>query len=140
MEFGDTTESGAPALFERLPIFRAIADRRPEYPLLFKQLTALRRDHPALRSGQTRWLPTLGEDRIVTFLRNDAKEELLVAINLSNRPWQGRVLALPEPLHMFRDVTPNLRPGTQPGTPSSLLLPDLNLPAWGFRIVQRKLP
>ena len=141
MEFGDTTESGAPALFERLPIFRPIAQRRPEYPTLFKHLAALRRDHPALRSGQTQWLPTTGEDRIVAFLRHDAREELLIAINLSNRPFQGRILDLPNSAHAFRDVTPTLSPGPRTGAPSApLALPDLNLAAWGFQILQRELP
>jgi len=141
MEFGDTTESGAPALFERLPIFRPIADRRPEYPKLFKQLTALRRNHPALRSGQTQWLPSTGEDRILAFLRHDAKEELLVTINLSNRPFTGRILDLANPAQAFRDVTPTLSSGSHSGAPSSRsTLPDLNLPAWGFQILQRELP
>ena len=107
MEFGDTTESGAPALFERLPIFRAIAQRRPEYPSLFRQLTALRRAHPALRSGQTQWLPTSDEDRIVAFLRRDAREELLITVNLSNRPFKGRIVDLPQPLRPFRPVAPH---------------------------------
>ena len=38
MEVGDTTESGAPALFERLPIFWQIAERRPEFPRFYKQV------------------------------------------------------------------------------------------------------
>ncbi|HEY6231181.1 MAG TPA: alpha-amylase family glycosyl hydrolase, partial [Pyrinomonadaceae bacterium] len=38
MEAGDTTESGAPALFERLPIFWPIAQRRPEFPRFYKQM------------------------------------------------------------------------------------------------------
>ena len=36
MENGDTTESGAPALFEKLPIFWQIAERRPEFPRFYK--------------------------------------------------------------------------------------------------------
>src|SRR5262249_36517442 len=31
MEVGDTTESGAPALFEKLPVFWANAERRPDF-------------------------------------------------------------------------------------------------------------
>jgi glycosidase len=52
MEAGDTTESGAPALFERLPIFWPIAERRPEFPHFYKQIIELRR--PAPRSGAAR--------------------------------------------------------------------------------------
>jgi glycosidase len=43
MEAGDTTESGAPALFEKLPVFWSIAERRPEFPRFYKQMAALRR-------------------------------------------------------------------------------------------------
>jgi hypothetical protein len=32
MEAGDTTESGAPALFEKLPVFWQISERRPNFP------------------------------------------------------------------------------------------------------------
>jgi glycosidase len=140
MEFGDTTESGAPALFERLPIFRETAERRPEYPKLFKSLAVLRREHPALRSGQTQWLPTTDDDRILAFLRLDAREEMLVTINLSNRPWKGRIVDLPDPARPFRDVTPSLvaRPTAQaPAAPPGL--PALTLRAWGFRVDQRDL-
>ncbi len=141
MEYGDTTESGAPALFERMPIFRPIAERRLEFPRLFKQLTALRRDHPALRSGQTVWLPTSDEERVVAYLRRDAREELLIAINLSNRPFKGRILDWPDTSAEFRDVTPRLGQGARSGALSpSAALPELSLPAWGFRIVRRALP
>ena len=47
MEVGDTTESGAPALFEKLPIFWSIAERRPEFPQFYKQMMALRRGSEA---------------------------------------------------------------------------------------------
>jgi glycosidase len=42
MEAGDTTESGAPALFERLPVFWGFAERRPEFPRFYKAMTQLR--------------------------------------------------------------------------------------------------
>ncbi|MCA1817658.1 MAG: alpha-amylase, partial [Acidobacteria bacterium] len=43
MEVGDTAESGAPALFERIPILWQIAERRPEFPRFYRQLIALRK-------------------------------------------------------------------------------------------------
>jgi len=43
MEVGDTTESGAPALFERLPIFWSNVERRPKFPLFYRQIISLRR-------------------------------------------------------------------------------------------------
>ncbi len=38
MEVGDTTESGAPALFERLPVFWPIGERRPEFFRFYRQM------------------------------------------------------------------------------------------------------
>ena len=36
MEAGDTTESGYPALFEKMPIFWQAEVRRPEFPRFYK--------------------------------------------------------------------------------------------------------
>jgi glycosidase len=91
MEVGDTTESGAPALFERLPIFWGNAERRRQFPLFYKQIISLRRDHPALRRGETEWLRNSDEQGVVSFLRRDRNEEVLVTINVSNRPFSGFV-------------------------------------------------
>ena len=91
MEVGDTTESGAPALFEKLPIFWSIAERRPEFPRFYKQIMTLRRSSTALRRGSLEWLRNSDDARVVTFLRRSAGEEVLVAINFSNRPFFGMV-------------------------------------------------
>src|SRR5262249_51613089 len=56
MEAGDTTESGAPALFEKLPIFWSITERRRLFPAFYSQIISFRRDHPALRLGVTEWV------------------------------------------------------------------------------------
>lgn len=42
MEVGDTTESGAPALFEMLPVFWQISERRAKFLPFYKQLIATR--------------------------------------------------------------------------------------------------
>jgi len=89
MEVGDTTESGAPALFEKLPIFWAIAERRKEFPAFYKQLMKQRRDSVALRRGTLEWVRNSDESRVVTFVRRAGNEEVLVAINLSSRPFVG---------------------------------------------------
>src|SRR4029077_7156311 len=81
MEVGDTTESGAPALFEKLPVFWPIAERRPEFPRFYKQMISLRRSSNALRRGSLEWLRNSDESRMATFLRRSANEEVLVAIN-----------------------------------------------------------
>src|SRR5678816_2111529 len=91
MEVGDTTESGAPALFEKLPIFWAIAERRKEFPAFYKSMMALRRSSLALRRGTVEWLRNSDESRVVTFVRRAGNEEVLVAINFSNQPFSGWV-------------------------------------------------
>jgi cyclomaltodextrinase / maltogenic alpha-amylase / neopullulanase len=101
MEVGDTTESGAPALFEKLPIFWAIAERRKEFPQFYKQMMRLRRSSPALRRGTLEWLRNSDESRVVTFVRRAGSEEALVAINFSNRPFVGSVAGRKVSLHAW---------------------------------------
>lgn len=91
MEVGDTTESGAPALFEKLPIFWSIAERRPEFPKFYKRIMEVRRASTALRRGTLEWLNNSDESRLVTFLRRAGNEEVVVAINFSNRPFWGLI-------------------------------------------------
>jgi len=91
MEIGDTTESGAPALFEKLPIFWAFAERRPEFRKFYKEMMARRRGSVALRRGTVEWVKNSDESRVVSFVRRAGSEEVLVAINLSNRPFSGMV-------------------------------------------------
>ena len=91
MEVGDTTESGAPALFEKLPIFWAFAERRPEFPKFYKEMMARRRASVALRRGTLEWVANSDESRIVSFVRRAAGEEVLVAINFSSVPFSGTV-------------------------------------------------
>ena len=91
MEVGDTTESGAPALFEKLPIFWPIAERRPEFPRFYKEIMALRRNSTALRRGTLEWIKNSDESRVVSFVRRAPGDEVLVTINFSNRPFAGTV-------------------------------------------------
>ncbi|HEY2974031.1 MAG TPA: alpha-amylase family glycosyl hydrolase [Pyrinomonadaceae bacterium] len=145
MEVGDTTESGAPALFEKLPIFWPIAERRPEFPRFYKQIMALRRSSNALRRGAVDWLPNSDESRVLTFLRRAEDEEVLVAINLSNRPFFGSVEV--GGTAGFADVTPDIGPPLPPDAPAPeqsarkrrVGLPTLALDAWGYRIFRRSL-
>ena len=116
MEVGDTTESGAPALFEKLPIFWPIAERRPEFPRFYKRIMEVRRGSAALRRGSLEWVKNSDEARVVTFVRRAAGEELLVAINFSNRPFWGLV----EP-----------RNGEK-------FAPDVSLNAWEFKILRKE--
>ncbi|HEY0099147.1 MAG TPA: alpha-amylase family glycosyl hydrolase [Pyrinomonadaceae bacterium] len=145
MEVGDTTESGAPALFERLPVFWQIAERRPEFPRFYKQIIALRSKSAPLRRGSTEWLRNSDESRIVTYARRSEAEELIVAINFSNRPFTGTVEAAGA--GNFTDVTPDVQPPLPPDAPAperkprarTVGLPALALDAWGYRIFRRAL-
>jgi len=125
MEVGDTTESGAPALFERLPVFWQIAERRPEFPEFYRMMIPLRRAHAALRQGETEWLTNSDPDRIVTYLRRGAGEEFLVAINCSNRPYSGRTQVAGSD---WSEETHSKSGGG---------VADLALSAWEFRIFRR---
>jgi len=144
MEVGDTTESGAPALFEKLPIFWPIAERRPEFPRFYKQMMALRRSSNALRRGSVEWLKNSDESRVLTYVRRTNNEEVLVAVNLSNRPFVGSVKVGPA---SFADVTPDVGPPLPPDAPvpdrsarkQTVSLPLLVLDAWGYRIYRREL-
>jgi cyclomaltodextrinase len=94
MEVGDTTESAAPALFEKLPVFWATAELRPEFPSFFQRIIAMRKAHPALRDGEVQWLHNSDESRVLTYARRDADESLVVAINLTSTPFVGSVVGV----------------------------------------------
>lgn len=135
MEVGDTGESGDPALFERIPILWQIANKRPEFPRLYPQLTALRRAHPALQQGETEWISNSDETRVLSYVRRSGKEEFLIAINFSNRPFTGLVGA--DSNARYIEKTPSLEPANSINKPRPVSLPAINLEAWGFRIFQR---
>jgi cyclomaltodextrinase / maltogenic alpha-amylase / neopullulanase len=144
MEVGDTTESTAPALFEKLPVFWPIGERRPEFARFYKQITALRAAHPALREGALEWLRNSDEARVVTFSRRAGNEELVIAINLSNHAFNGFVEAANGAA--FADITPDYGSPLMPGQSEqqrragrNAALPALTLDAWGFRVFHRRV-
>jgi glycosidase len=144
MEVGDTAESGSPALFEKLPIFWPISERRPEFPRFYQQMIALRKAHEALRLGDVEWVRNSDEAHVVTYLRRTRSEEILVAINLSSNPFVGFV-ETNEPAS-FADITPDIAPPLPPDAPAperaarkrAAGLPALALDAWGYRIFSRQ--
>ena len=145
MEAGDTTESGAPALFEKLPVFWSIAERRPEFPRFYQQMIALRRASTALRRGDVEWLHNSDESRVICYLRRSPGEEVLVAINFSNRPFFGSVESAEG--QTFKEVTPDIGAPLPPDVPAPERaaragtngLPALSLEAWSYRIFARRL-
>jgi glycosidase len=128
MEAGDTTESGAPALFEKLPVFWQIQERRPDFPKFYKAMTELRRNSTALRRGELVWLKNSDETRVLTFSRKSGNEEILVVINLTNAPFFGSV----EAGGNFEDITPNIEK-------KNVSLPAISLDAFGYRIFRKKI-
>lgn len=130
MEVGDTTESGSPALFEKLPVFWPIAERRPEFLPFYEQLIAIRRAHPALQQGETEWVANGAPERLLTFFRRVPGEEYFVAINVSSQPFTGVVAA---PNGEYVDQTPGLDETAR----RKITLPALALKAWDFRIYRK---
>jgi cyclomaltodextrinase / maltogenic alpha-amylase / neopullulanase len=126
-EVGDTTESGSPALFEKLPIFWQIAERRPDFPKFYKSMIELRKNNVALRRGDLTWIKNSDENRVVTFMRKSGTEEILVAINMTSSPFFGSV----EASGNFEDITPNAE-YKQVG------LPTISLEGFGFRIFKKR--
>jgi hypothetical protein len=95
----------------------------------------------ALRRGETLWLVNSDDTRVVSFLRRGGGEEVLVVVNLSSQPWQGRV-EVPAG-SAYAEVTPAVPLPVQPGgsVPERQVrpaaLPSIGLDAWGFRLFDR---
>jgi cyclomaltodextrinase len=85
MEAGDATESGDPALFDKLPIYWHPKER-PELGSIYHDLIKLRRQSPAFHNDLVVWLKNTDEKCAVTFMREDGREQFVVAINFSNHP------------------------------------------------------
>ncbi len=92
MEVGDATESGDPALFEKMPVFWKPKDR-PPFRQIYTELLKLRKQYPAFRNDRVVWLRNSDESNLVSFMRLDDKDEFIVVVNLSNRPVTGWVEA-----------------------------------------------
>jgi glycosidase len=90
MEVGDATESGDPALFDKLPIFWHPKER-PPLTDIYRGLIQLRKQYAPFRSNRVIWLKNSDEANLVTFERQDETDQFVVVINLSNRPLIGRV-------------------------------------------------
>jgi glycosidase len=142
MEIGDSTESGAPALFEGLKIFWQAGEMRPEFGRFYHFMIPLREQHAALRHGDLIWLHNSDEAHIVSYLRSSADEEFLITINLSNTPFRGTVEA---PSVGWKEINlPTSRrrqTGIEDGAAAQQEeqqgIPALSLNAFGVRIFQR---
>ena len=88
MEAGDATESGDPALFEKMPVFWK-SKERPPLRETYRDLVRLRKQFAPLRNDRVVWLRNSNEADLVSIMRLDEKDELVILINLSNRPQVG---------------------------------------------------
>ena len=131
MEVGDATESGDPAMFEKVPVFWHPGGRPPLRDI-YRDLIKLRQKNPAFCNDDVVWLTNSAPAEVVSFLRRDSKDEFLVLVNLSSRRTSGtvelsapsgfvpvKISGLPEPL----DIT----------------LPDFRLNGYGWQIYHRTL-
>jgi glycosidase len=117
-------------LFEKMDVFWDAALRRPDFPPFYKELIALRKAHAALRTGTVEWLANSDQARVLTYRRLDQSADIVVAINVSNKPFIGTVEASGD----YSEITPPAVKGRQAGTAA---LPAISLDAWGVRIFRR---
>jgi glycosidase len=90
MEVGDSAETSGNALFERRPI-SWMPKQRPPLREIYHDLIQLRHQYAALRNLRVDWLSNSDETHLLTFMRADDKDELLVLINCFNQPVTGKV-------------------------------------------------
>jgi len=132
MEVGDATESADPALFEKMPVFWHPGGR-PPLREIYHDLIKLRRQNAAFYDGNVVWLTNTAPAEIVSFLRQDAKDEFLVLINLSSIQVKGSV-ELPN-TESFEPVTISDR-----SNPVDTRIPDFELSGYGWYIYHRTAP
>ena len=129
MEVGDATESYDPALFEKMPVFWQPGGRPPLRDI-YRDLIKLRKQNAAFYNGDVVWLQNTAPGEVVSFMRQDAKDEFLVLINLSSRRVTGSVeLSNAEG---FEPVKISGRPN-----PVDARLPDFELGGFGWFIYHR---
>jgi glycosidase len=132
MEVGDATESGDPALFEKMPVFWRPKDR-PQLRDIYRDLIKLRKAYAPFRSDRVIWLRNSDEADLVTIMRLDDKDEFVVAVNLSSRPIVGWVEVMND--QEFKPVRISGMPDPPAGG-----FPLFRLGGFDWRIWQRKVP
>ncbi len=129
MEVGDATESGDPALFEKLTVFWNPGGR-PPLREIYRGLIQFRKANPAFLNDEVIWLPSDVSDQVVSFMRKDKEQSFIILINLSNHPVKG-TLGLSEPAG-FEPVSIRGVP-----EPAKNPLPEFQLGGFEWRIYQR---
>ena len=131
MEVGDATESGDPAMFEKMPVFWHPGGRLPLRDI-YRDLIKLRKQYPAFCNEDVVWVQNSAPGEIVSFLRRDAKDEFLILINLSSRRATGSVELSEE--KGFEPVEIGAMP-----KPLDTPLPEFRLNGYGWLICHRTL-
>ncbi|MGH7940470.1 MAG: alpha-amylase family glycosyl hydrolase [Limisphaerales bacterium] len=90
MEIGDAHETSGGGLFKKLNISWQ-APPHPELRAIYHDLIQLRHEYPALCNSRVDWLHNSDETNLLTFLREDDKDELLVVINFADHRVSGSV-------------------------------------------------
>jgi len=131
MEVGDATESGDPALFEKMPIFWK-SKERPPLRDTYRELIKLRKQFAPFRNDRVVWLRNSNEADLVSIMRLDAKDEFVILINCSNRPQVGWVEVMHD--HEFKLLK-------IPGLPETLAagFPMFRLNGFEWRIYHRSV-
>jgi len=132
MEVGDATESGDPALFDKLPIFWHPKER-PPLREIYHSLIQLRKQYPAFRNNRVIWLRNSDAANVVTLMRLDANDEFVAVINFSDRPVSGQVEVM---------NSGDFKPVQISGTPKPPAgdFPIFHLGAFEWRIYHRTVP
>jgi glycosidase len=129
MEAGDASESGDPALFEKMPVFWHPKER-PPLRQIYRDLIKLRKGYAPFHNDRVVWLRNSNDADLVTFMRLDNKDEFVIAINFSNRPVVGWVEVMHE--QEFKPVKIAGMPECPPGA-----FPLFRLNGFEWRIYHR---
>ncbi len=132
MEVGDATESADPALFEKMPVFWQ-SGGRPPLRAIYRELIKLRRQNPAFYNGQVVWVDNTAPGQVVTMLRQDARDEFLVLINLSSCPATGSLTLSDTTGFEPVNITDN-------PAPVDVVPPNFHLGSYGWCIYHRPTP
>ena len=90
METADTNQTDGDALFAKQDISWQATDH-PELRGTYHDLIQLRHRYPALCNSGVDWLHNSDEGGLLTFLRTDDHDQLLIIINCTRRALTGRV-------------------------------------------------
>lgn len=140
MEVGDATPSGAPALFEKLPLIWGAGEQRPQFAAFYRAMIPLRASSTALRHGDVVWLHNSDEQHVISFIRRSTEETDLIAVNLSNTPFRGSVEAAAPGNQRWQEVSLTPATGSRRRSAATVTasplpaLPALSLDAFQVRI------